>query len=242
MTRWRDQRWVPGNRASAAPALPPPSRQRWASARATLARRVGQPGGQGCCVQMLQIERDLIEKEQEDESKEAKPDSKADFCRRMPSIHKGQDHKVQDQTKALLPDVWRTQVVHSLLRLRRREQLQLLQEWRMDMATYNWEVQEWRRERSALTCPVMPPYPTHVPSSKELARVIIEARRICKTGAPPPVSFSTVHKSEVEGTGLEWYPKEADKGLHQEKLEMMEEVIEPLVTPKGSVLEPELVL
>ena len=60
------------------------------------------------------------------------------------------------------------------------------------------QVQEWRRARSALTCPVMPPYPTHVPSSKdahallhpglsydlvtvrlqELSRVILEARRV----------------------------------------------------------------
>eukprot|EP00439_Symbiodinium_sp_Y106_P033751 s6233_g4.t1 len=126
-------------------------------------------------VQMLQIERDLIEKELDEEPKEAK-DSK-DLCRRM--SYKAVDQKTQDQTKALLPDTWRTQAVNSLLRLRRHEQLQLLQEWRMDMATYRWEVQEWRRARSALTCPIMPPYPTHVPRSKELAMIICEARRKC---------------------------------------------------------------
>lgn len=185
-------------------------------------------------VQMLQIERDLIEKEQDEEPKEAK-DSK-DFCRRM--SHKALDQKTQDQTKALLPDTWRTQAVNCLLRLRRHEQLQLLQEWRMDMATYHWEVQEWRRARSALTCPIMPPYPTHVPSSKELAKIIFEARRKCRNGAPPPITLSTAPKIEIEGTGLEWYPKEADAGQLHDQLDMMEEVIEPLVTPKGSILDP----
>jgi len=185
-------------------------------------------------VQMLQIERDLIEKELDEEPKEAK-DSK-DLCRRM--SYKAVDQKTQDQTKALLPDTWRTQAVNSLLRLRRHEQLQLLQEWRMDMATYRWEVQEWRRARSALTCPIMPPYPTHVPRSKELAMIICEARRKCRNGAPPPITFSTAPKIEIEGTGLEWYPKEADGGQLHDQLDMMEEVIEPLVTPKGSILEP----
>ncbi|CAE7446087.1 XI-2 [Symbiodinium pilosum] len=190
--------------------------------------------------QMIHIEREIVEKEHEDEQKEMKQDSKTDFCRRMPPSHKGQDHRSQEQAKSLLPDTWRSQAVHFLLRHRRREQLQLLQEWRMDMATYHWEVQEWRRARSALSCPVMPPYPTHVPSNKELCKVITDARRVCRTGAPPPMNFLTVHKSEVEGTGLQWYPREdltQPHGLHLQ-VDAMQEVIEPLVTPKGSVLEP----
>jgi len=182
--------------------------------------------------QMLQMERELVEKEQEEELKEVKQESKPDVWRRVPSMN-----KVQDQvTRALLPDGWRMQVVHSMLRHRRHEQLQQLQVWRLDMITYAWEVDEWRKARTTLPCPKMPPYPTHMPTIKELQKIILDARQAGKAGGVLPVSFSAEKKVQ-ESTSLDWYPIASNAQVALQE-DVMEEVIEPLVTPKGSVLGP----
>lgn len=117
--------------------------------------------------QMLQIERDQVEKElMEEESAHEK--------------RKGAPKGVTPEqvTRALLPDSWRNHILNSLLHQRRRQQLNLLQEWRVDMSTYHWEVFEWRKSNHQLPCPVMPAYPTHVPSQKVLTKLIEDARKL----------------------------------------------------------------
>lgn len=118
--------------------------------------------------QMLQIEREQVEKELLEE--EAHHDVK----------RKGGPKGVTPEqvNRALLPESWRNQILNSLLRQRRRQQLNLLQEWRVDMSTYHWEVFEWRKSNHQIPCPVMPAYPTHVPSQKVLTKLIEDARKL----------------------------------------------------------------
>eukprot|EP00435_Cladocopium_sp_Y103_P048702 s3590_g14.t1 len=117
--------------------------------------------------QMLQIER-----EQELLEEEAHHDAK----RKGGLVPKGVTP--EQVNRGLLPESWRNQILNSLLRQRRRQQLNLLQEWRVDMSTYQWEVFEWRKSNHQLPCPVMPPYPTHVPSQKVLTKLIEDARKL----------------------------------------------------------------
>ncbi|CAJ1359924.1 unnamed protein product [Effrenium voratum] len=167
--------------------------------------------------QMLQIERELAEKELEEEAKDGKAP-----CRRG-----------REAALRLLPETWRTQAADSLLLRRRRRQLQLLEEWQLDMSTYQWEVLEWRRNRVD-ACPKMPPYPTHVPRPKELHRIIVDARQRKLCGAAfADVKMSPPCASGVPVTVSDWHPRPdlSDADVHVEV-----PVIEPLLTPKGTVL------
>jgi len=183
--------------------------------------------------QMLQLEREHVEKElQEEEAKNADPKRKG--TRQITA---------EQVTRALLPDSWRSQILDSLLRSQRRHQLQLLKEWRVDMSTYHWEVLEWRKTGHALPCPVMPAYPTHVPSAKVLVKLILEARQLRKSSPGYfDLSLLQLHLSSRHGsepgnlTGAQWHRSKTGEADDGEGESFGSKVIEPLLTPKGRLL------
>lgn len=185
--------------------------------------------------QMVQIERELVEKELSED------DAKADPSKRRAKVSaQEQEAKVN---RCLLPDNWRTQVVHSMLRMRRLQQMERLREWRVDMSTYYWEVSEWRKSGHSLPIPTMPPYPTHVPSQKVLYKLVVDARKLRKL-SPSPSDFVALaqmaRQQPVDATGSEWHLLVGDvagsETFGQTQDTFSAKVIEPLLTPKGTLL------
>lgn len=185
--------------------------------------------------QMVQIERELVEKELSED------DAKADPSKRRAKVSaQEQEAKVN---RCLLPDNWRTQVVHSMLRMRRLQQMERLREWRVDMSTYYWEVSEWRKSGHSLPIPTMPPYPTHVPSHKVLYKLVVDARKLRKL-SPSPSDFVALaqmaRQQPVDATGSEWHLLVGDvagsETFGQTQDTFSAKVIEPLLTPKGTLL------
>ncbi|CAE8581176.1 unnamed protein product [Polarella glacialis] len=84
-------------------------------------------------------------------------------------------------TKDLLPHSWRATLAEHELRVKRGRIIRDLAVWRLDMSSYEWEVEQWREQKKmdsnmTMAVPTPPVYPPHVPSKEELVEIILMFR------------------------------------------------------------------
>eukprot|EP00931_Biecheleriopsis_adriatica_P105268 TRINITY_DN79830_c0_g1_i1.p1 TRINITY_DN79830_c0_g1~~TRINITY_DN79830_c0_g1_i1.p1 ORF type:complete len:699 (-),score=143.61 TRINITY_DN79830_c0_g1_i1:19-2115(-) len=212
--------------------------------------------------QMLVLERDIIQQElrgleprfgsAEADSTKMRAGSKNSATLQQNQNSNTADSGIliaeEDISAKLLPASWRRQTAMSELVARRRGLLSELDTWRYDMGTYAWEVSEYRRG-AIKSCPKMPPYPTHVPPAKELFQIVLAAR------ADPQAAKDSVqrHVLRRENRAAFFARNPSESGLltisgmmsgtvYAEGAPLIEEVkqvMQPVLSPRGSMKQPE---